>query len=194
MFAAYDVGAAWHGGHGVTGHIPTDSLDRRDLADHLCTLCCRLFALSAGRHAYRGGPFWWSYSGTVISTVWMMSVGAIAAAVAGNTFHHGFVRFLRRIWRLAPCDRSYVGRDCARHCRDQRAQSLWRLHVDDDDPHGDFPRSRSTGRCGPVITVTLSSIGTALGIFGQGDFVTNLENLILFLAYFLIPWDRDQPR
>jgi NCS1 family nucleobase:cation symporter-1 len=39
-----------------------------------------------------------------------------------------------------------------------------------------------------ILITVLSIIGTAVGILGQGDFMSNLEDFILFLAYFLIPW------
>jgi nucleobase:cation symporter-1, NCS1 family len=48
-----------------------------------------------------------------------------------------------------------------------------------------FPVTR---RVRAVMTVILSIIGTSVGILGQGDFVHNLVNFILFLSYFLIPW------
>jgi NCS1 family nucleobase:cation symporter-1 len=38
------------------------------------------------------------------------------------------------------------------------------------------------------VTGGFGLIGTAIGIFLSGDFLTNLSNLILFLLYMLVPW------
>ncbi len=38
------------------------------------------------------------------------------------------------------------------------------------------------------VTGAFALIGTAIGIFLSGDFLTNLSNLILFLLYMLVPW------
>jgi NCS1 family nucleobase:cation symporter-1 len=185
MFAAYDVGAAWHGGAASPG---TFLLILSIAATWQITYAP--YVADYSRYLPEDTPiaaaFWWSYSGTVISTVWMMSVGAIAAAVAGNTFHHGSSDF-------------FV--DLAPHALRPVASGVIVLGIVATNVlnlYGVFMSTTTTltaifpfrvdRRTRAVITVTLSSIGTALGIFGQGDFVTNLENLILFLAYFLIPW------
>jgi NCS1 family nucleobase:cation symporter-1 len=36
--------------------------------------------------------------------------------------------------------------------------------------------------------VASAVVATVVAIAGQGNFLTNYENFILFLAYFLIPW------
>jgi NCS1 family nucleobase:cation symporter-1 len=37
-------------------------------------------------------------------------------------------------------------------------------------------------------TIAVAAISTILAIAGQGNFLENFENFILFLAYFVIPW------
>lgn len=39
-----------------------------------------------------------------------------------------------------------------------------------------------------VVTGVFALLGTAIGIFLSGDFLTNLQNLIMLLLYMLVPW------
>jgi NCS1 family nucleobase:cation symporter-1 len=50
-------------------------------------------------------------------------------------------------------------------------------------------RQHGIGRRGRIVYVVAAAVvGTLIAILGQGNFVSNYENFILFLAYFLIPW------
>ena len=130
--------------------------------------------------------FWWSYAGTVIASAWMMALGAMAAALARGTFDQGSSGF---IVNLAPAQF---------HWAVSIVILLGILATDVLNLYGMFMSSTTIltalkpiqiGRGRRAVFVTIASaIGTAVGILGQGNFVTNLEDFILFLAYFLIPW------
>lgn len=130
--------------------------------------------------------FWWTYAGSVLACVWMMWLGAIAAAVARDTFNQGSSAF---IVDLAPGGIHWVV---------SLVIALGIIATDVLNLYGMFMSMTTTvtavhpfkvGRRVRAVSITiLSAIGTAVGILGQGNFVTNLEDFILFLAYFLIPW------
>ena len=52
--------------------------------------------------------------------------------------------------------------------------SLWRQHV------GISLRA--------TYIIVIAIIGTAIAVAGRGSFMTNYENFILFLSYFIVPW------
>jgi NCS1 family nucleobase:cation symporter-1 len=130
--------------------------------------------------------FWWSYAGTVIASAWMMAIGAAAAALARGTFDQGSSEF---IVNLAPPGLRWAV---------SIVLILGIVATDVLNQYGMFMSSATIitafrplkmGQRMRAVFVTVASvIGTAVGILGQGDFVTNLEDFILFLAYFLIPW------
>jgi NCS1 family nucleobase:cation symporter-1 len=130
--------------------------------------------------------FWWTYGGTVISSVWMMSIGSIAVAVAHGAFAGGSTAF---IVGLAPAGLGWLV---------SITIVLGLIAIQVLNLYGMFMSSATTltaitdwkiGRGARIIFITTAAtLGTAVGIIGSGDFVRNLENFILFLAYFLIPW------
>jgi NCS1 family nucleobase:cation symporter-1 len=130
--------------------------------------------------------FWWTYGGTVISSVWMMSLGSVAAAVAHGAFAGGSTAF---IVGLAPAGMGWLA---------SLTIVLGLIAIQVLNLYGMFMSSTTTltaitdwkiGQGLRILFITVAAIlGTALGIIGSGDFVRNLENFILFLAYFLIPW------
>jgi NCS1 family nucleobase:cation symporter-1 len=130
--------------------------------------------------------FWWTYGGSVISSVWMMSVGSIAAAVAHGAFAGGSTSL---IVGLAPISAGWAV---------SLTIVLGLIAIQVLNLYGMFMSATTTltaitdwkiGQGARILFITVAAtIGTALGILGSGDFVKNLENFILFLAYFLIPW------
>jgi NCS1 family nucleobase:cation symporter-1 len=130
--------------------------------------------------------FWWTYAGSAIASAWMMAIGATAAALARGTFDQGSSDF---IVNLAPHQL---------HWAVSIVIILGIMATDVLNLYGMFMSSTTiitavhplrVGRRARTILVTVAAaIGTAVGIVGQGNFMTNLEDFILFLAYFLIPW------
>ncbi|MGH7919886.1 MAG: purine-cytosine permease family protein [Candidatus Dormibacteraceae bacterium] len=132
-----------------------------------------------------GAAFWWTYGGSVIASVWMMWLGASATAV------------------IAPKDgagvSSIVGLTPA-HLGDIVAVVLVLgvIAANTLNLYGMFMSATTTITALAPITVhrgvraafvlVAAIVGTVIAIAGQGNFVADYSNFILFLAYFLIPW------
>jgi NCS1 family nucleobase:cation symporter-1 len=129
--------------------------------------------------------FWWTYAGSVLGTVWMMLFGAVAVASAERAFNGGSIQF---VLDLAP---SLSGLFAAIIILGIIAINVLNLY-------GCFMSTATTstalrrhgiGRRARIgYIVAAAAVSTAVAIIGQGNFLTNYENFILFLAYFLIPW------
>ncbi len=129
--------------------------------------------------------FWWSYLGSAISSIWMLGFGAIAVAVAAHAFDGGSVAFI-------------VGQSAAAPDLFIFIVIIGILGINTLNLYGAFMSSATTitvfarrdfrRQARVVIVAAAAVIGTVLAIAGQGDFLNNFENFILFLAYFIIPW------
>lgn len=129
--------------------------------------------------------FWWSYLGSVLGTVWMMSFGCVAAAVAGKAFDGGSTRFI-------------VDQAAGAHGLFTAIIVLGIVAINVLNLYGCFMSAATTltalrsHAIGPAVrigyVVGAAVVATVIALLGQGDFLTNYENFILFLAYLLIPW------
>jgi len=130
--------------------------------------------------------FWWTYAGSVLSSVWMMSLGALAASVARASFTRDSAAFMID---LAPTGlRVAISIIIAIGIIAANVLNLYGMFMSvTTTVTAVRPISVGQGMRSASITV-LAILGTAVAILGRGNFVTNLENFILFLAYFLIPW------
>jgi NCS1 family nucleobase:cation symporter-1 len=185
LFAVRDVGPAWHDGPASPGLflliLSIAATWQITYAPYVADYSRYLPETTSIRAA-----FWWTYGGSVIATVWMMSLGAVAAAVAGNIFHGGSSAF---IVDLAPGPiRPIVSGVIVLGVVAANVLNLYGIFMSVTTTLTAIRPFPVTGRTRAVMTVILSMIGTSIGIMGQGDFVTNLTNFILFLSYFLIPW------
>lgn len=130
--------------------------------------------------------FWWTYGGTVVASAWMMALGSIAVAVADTAFNQGSSDFLVG---LAPGGLQWAA---------SVTIILGVLGIQVLNLYGMFMASATTVTALRSLTMSTpvragfiavaACVGTVIGIAGQGNFVANLENFVLFLAYFLIPW------
>lgn len=130
--------------------------------------------------------FWWTASGSVIGTVWMMGFGAVAAAVAANAFNYGDVSFFTGLgfngtaWLIS------------------LVIILGIVAVNVLNLYGMFMSATTTVtalrqmqvhsylRAGFVLGAAV--VGTVLAVAATSNFLTDFSNFILFLAYFLVPW------
>jgi NCS1 family nucleobase:cation symporter-1 len=130
--------------------------------------------------------FWWTYAGTVIATVWMMWLGAAAAALAQGAFEQGSSGF---IVDLAPPGlRWIVSIVIVVGVMAAEVLNLYGVFMSSITTLTAIRPFRVSPAVRAAFIVALSTIGTAVGILGRGNFVANLEDFILFMAYFLIPW------
>jgi NCS1 family nucleobase:cation symporter-1 len=129
--------------------------------------------------------FWWTYTGSVIGTAWMMIFGCVAAAVAPTAFNANSVSFVvnqsagaRGIFDLIIILGIIVIGVLNLYSTFMSAvtmlSTVWRRKI-------------GVGlRAGYIIVA--SALGTALSILGRGNFLNNYYNFILFLSYFVVPW------
>jgi NCS1 family nucleobase:cation symporter-1 len=186
LLAAHDVGAAWRSG-------PPFSFGPFLLVMSIAAtwqITYAPYVADYSRYLPESTPvratFWWTYAGTALASVWMMWLGSVAAAVARDAFDQGSSAF---IVDLAPPGFQWVV---------SIVIVLGIVAADVLNLYSVFMsiittltaiRPFKVGATARTVLISASSaIGAGVGILGQGNFVTNLEDFILFLAYFLIPW------
>ncbi|MEU0427430.1 cytosine permease [Streptomyces canus] len=129
--------------------------------------------------------YWYTYSGSVIASCWMMAFGAVAAALSPHAFDGGSVTFVVH-QAQGGYDLFYL------------VIILGIVGVNALNLYGIFmstttiltavtsvhigPRGRS------ALITAAAAIGTGVGLVAGSDFLGNFENFILLLTYFLIPW------
>lgn len=180
------VGAVWHGGQLSAG---TFLLVVAIAATWQITYAP--YVADYSRYLPRETPtaatFWWTYAGSVLSTMWMMAFGAVAVAVAvaAQAFNGGSVQFI-------------VDQAQGAHGVFSAVIILGIIAVNVLNLYGCFMSTATTltairrhkiGQRGRIAYVLAAAVvGTFIAVAGQGNFLNNYENFILFLAYFLIPW------
>lgn len=130
--------------------------------------------------------FWWTYAGSAIGTIWMMIFGAVAASLAVKAFEAAPVSF---VVGLAPDGAQwpfYI------------VVLLGVVAINTLNLYGAFMSAATTlsaitpmrirGRARVAFVLAAAVVGALVAALGYNNFITNFENFILFLAYFLIPW------
>ncbi|HEX7324438.1 MAG TPA: cytosine permease [Rhodanobacteraceae bacterium] len=130
--------------------------------------------------------FLWTYTGSVIGTVWMMIFGAVVATLGIKAFNTDSVTF---IVSLAPHASAFVF---------YIVILLGVFAINTLNLYGAFMSTVTTitallkirvgtqSRAWFIVAVAI--LGTIVASIGYSSFMTNFQNFILFLAYFLIPW------
>ena len=130
--------------------------------------------------------FWWTYAGTVIAAIWMMSLGSIAVAVAGDAFNAGSSDFLVN---LAPAGWGWtISIVIILGIAAVQVLNLYGMFMSSTTTIDALKplRMRTSTRVWFIIVAAV--IGTGVGILGQDNFLEYFSSFILFLSYFLIPW------
>ncbi|POB09434.1 cytosine permease [Sulfobacillus sp. hq2] len=130
--------------------------------------------------------FGYTYWGSVIGTVWMMSIGAVMMSFAAKAFNANTVAFV--------ADR--VGGSLSAIVFPVIVLGIIGVNV--LNLYGAFMSTTTTlhaikpWRFGALsrISIILAAgiVGTALAIWGQGNFLNNYSNFLLLILYVLIPW------
>ncbi|HLI07364.1 MAG TPA: cytosine permease [Ktedonobacteraceae bacterium] len=131
--------------------------------------------------------FWWTYGGSVISSIWMMAFGSIAYAVAGSTFENDSVHFI-----VGQSGNSLVlggiiyllivlGIIAA------NVLNIYGMFMTTTTAIS-LPHFRASTRNRILFILAAAIVGTAVAVLGQGNFINNYTNFLLFLLYFIIPW------
>ena len=128
--------------------------------------------------------FWYSYAGTFIGTVWMMTLGATLTIAVPNFLDHsggnlahlfgGFAIIMYLIIIFGQLAINVFNLYGAFMSTITTIEPFWKLKV--------TPKVR----IGMIFGVTVA--GTILCLLGKSDFLTFFLNFIFFISYFLIPW------
>jgi NCS1 family nucleobase:cation symporter-1 len=129
--------------------------------------------------------FWYTYAGSVLAAIWMMSLGALAVSIAPNAFAGGSVDFLVN---QADGARGLFFFVILLGIAGINALNLYGLFMSVTTTVTAATRWRVSPRARASVIVTAATIGTSVGIFGRHDFLGNFQSFIQLLAYFLIPW------
>lgn len=186
LFTTHDVGHAWSaGGHTTFG---TFLLVAAIAATWQITYAPYVadYSRYLPESTSTRSTFWWTYAGSCVATIWMMSFGSIAVAVADKAFNAGSSEF---IVDLVPHSVGWLI---------SLVLVLGVIAVQVLNLYGSFMSLTTTVTAlksfrvntwaRTILILIVAIIGTALGLAGTGNFISNFENFILFLAYFLIPW------
>jgi NCS1 family nucleobase:cation symporter-1 len=134
----------------------------------------------------KAATFWWTALGSVLGSYWLMAFGAIALAVAPKLFNGGSVSFFMGLgnnhtgWLIALI---IVGGIIAAN-----VLNLYGMFMSATTTITALRRMQVNRGARTAFILVAAAIGTVIAIAATSNFLTNFENFILFLAYFLIPW------
>ncbi|WP_166354077.1 purine-cytosine permease family protein [Phytoactinopolyspora limicola] len=129
------------------------------------------------------GAFWGTYGGSVLSTIFVMSLGALVGAAApGSEPMAGLGNLLGGLGTVVLL--AFAVASASTNAGNIYCAMLNTLTIGETFRKGWLPGLR--GRI--VTTVALHAVGLVVAIAGQGDFLVNFKNFILLLLYVLVPW------
>lgn len=129
--------------------------------------------------------FWWTYLGSTLSAIWMLGFGAIAVAVAANAFNGGSISFVVGQAQTATDLFIFI---VIIGILGINTLNLYGAFMSTTTTITAFNRRNFQRPARVAIVLAAGVVGTVIAIAGQGNFLNNFENFILFLAYFVIPW------
>jgi nucleobase:cation symporter-1, NCS1 family len=129
--------------------------------------------------------FWFTYAASVSSSVWFFIFGVIAAMVAVDAFAGGSVDFIAaQAGGAIPFFLIVVVAGILL----SNVLSLYGFFMSTATIITTL-RPMAFGLKSRIVLTTVTAIlGTCLAIFTRDNFLTNLMNFILLLAYFIVPW------
>jgi NCS1 family nucleobase:cation symporter-1 len=134
-----------------------------------------------------GTTFWWTFGGSVISSIWMMIFGSIATVVAATAFGNNSVGFIvQQAGGVVLGDIAFVliilGIIAA------NVLNLYGVFLTTTTTIPGLERFRNGIQLRVVLVLIAAIVGTAVAVLGQGNFIANYSNFLLLLLYLLIPW------
>jgi NCS1 family nucleobase:cation symporter-1 len=129
--------------------------------------------------------FWYTYLASVSSSVWFFIFGVVAAMVAVDAFAGGSVEFIAaQAGGAVPLFLAVVVAGILL----SNVLSLYGFFMSTATIVTTL-RPRTFGLKSRILLTTVTTVlGTCLAIFTRDDFLSNLMNFILLLAYFIVPW------
>jgi NCS1 family nucleobase:cation symporter-1 len=137
-------------------------------------------------HTSLTSSFWWTYLGSVLSSIWMMSFGCIAVAIASKQFQANSVSYV-----VAQAGQGFGGIMfllIILGIISANVLNLYGFFMTTTTAVAVQKRFHMGVSARIAFVVGAAIIGTAVAILGQGNFLTNYENFLNFLLYFLLPW------
>jgi NCS1 family nucleobase:cation symporter-1 len=134
----------------------------------------------------KAATFWWTAGGSVIGTVWMMAFGAVAVAVAANTFGNGNVSFFTGLgfsgthWLISLI--IILGIVAV------NVLNLYGMFMSTTTTVTALAKMQMHGYMRAGFILGAAVVGTVLAVAATSNFLGDFQNFILFLAYFLVPW------
>jgi NCS1 family nucleobase:cation symporter-1 len=134
-----------------------------------------------------GTTFWWTFGGSVISSIWMMIFGSIATVVAATAFGNNSVGFIVTQAGVPVLgDITFLliilGIIAA------NVLNLYGVFLTTTTTITGLERFRGGIQLRVALVLIAAVVGTAVAVLGQGNFITNYSNFLLLLLYVLIPW------
>lgn len=129
--------------------------------------------------------FFYTYTGTVIGTVWMMILGAVMAAAVPTFLDNpgeGVAQLLGPTFVPVIYAIIIVGLACI------NGLNLYGAFMSITTIIETFAKLKGTIQTRFSMMFFCLILCAGLAIWGNGDFLTNFTNLILFLSYFMFPW------
>ncbi len=131
--------------------------------------------------------FWWTFGGSVISSIWMMIFGAIATVVAASAFGNDSVAFIAGQAGASVLSGItflliILGIIAA------NVLNLYGVFLTTTTAIPGLDSYRGSVQMRITLVLIAAVVGTLVAVLGQGNFVTNYSNFLLLLLYLLIPW------
>ncbi|MDQ6600943.1 purine-cytosine permease family protein [Bacillus salipaludis] len=128
--------------------------------------------------------FWYSYAGTAIGTVWMMSLGAILTTAipkfldnSGSNLAHLFGKFAIIMFLVILFGQLAIN-----------VFNLYGAFMSTITTIEPFMKLKVTAKVRVIMIFAVTVIGTILCLLGKSNFLSFFLNFIFFMSYFLIPW------
>jgi NCS1 family nucleobase:cation symporter-1 len=128
--------------------------------------------------------FWYTYSGAVLGTVWMMVLGVLLTTAIPNFLSNSGTNLANQFGSFSFILIAVI-------ILGQFSINVFNLYgafmstISTVEP---FLKIKVTARVRTYFIFGIGTVGTLLSIWGQGNFLSNFINFILFISYFLIPW------
>ena len=129
--------------------------------------------------------YWYTYLGSVFSSLWMFAIGAICVCYSASTFDGGSIEFLIN---QADGNHWFFYLVVVSGVIAINSMNLYGMFMSVITTLHSFWQFKVSGAVRITHLVTLAAASTALGLMGQGDFLQNFMNLIFVIAYLIIPW------
>ena len=129
--------------------------------------------------------FGYSYAGTVIGTVWMMSLGVFLTAAIPkflNNASAGLVKLVGPQFGIIMYLVIILG------VIGVNVLNLYGAFMSVTTTLEVFTKLKGTTKARFWLVFSTAIVGTFLAVWGHGNFLENFENLILLLSYFMVPW------